>query len=107
MRRSLLKPAQTGWSINVAKPPYRCWRSPPFLYGSLRELSIRSLRDVDRPPRRSLSLESDLQVADSSRQQKRVGRAPNPSADAPQTFRLRPECLRLSSSGVAAGHVRF
>src|SRR5437899_9687381 len=47
----------TLWSINVAKPPYRCWRSPPFLFGSLRGLSIRWLRDVDRPPRRSLSNE--------------------------------------------------
>src|SRR5882672_8515660 len=57
MPRSLLMKAQTGWSIHVAKPPYRCWRSPLFLIRFASRASIRWLRDVDRPPRRSLSLE--------------------------------------------------
>src|SRR6266403_4892427 len=47
----------TLWSINVAKPPYRCWRSPPFSIRFASRASIRWLRDVDRPPRRSLSNE--------------------------------------------------
>src|SRR6266850_7431526 len=46
-----------GWSIKVAKPPYRYWRSPPFFIRFASRASIRWLRDVDRPPRRSLSLE--------------------------------------------------
>src|SRR5882762_3860879 len=47
----------TLWSINVAKPPYRCLRSPPSFIRFASRASIRWLRDVDRPPRRSLSNE--------------------------------------------------
>src|SRR5882672_8949249 len=71
MPRSLLMKAGTGWSIHVAKPPYRCWRSPPFFIRFASRASIRWLRDVDRPPRRSLS--NELLIA--------RGTPPNPGGE--------------------------
>src|SRR6267378_259460 len=40
-----------GWSINAAKPPYRCPRSEPNKKRRASPASIRWLRNIDRPPR--------------------------------------------------------
>src|SRR5258705_11714037 len=40
-----------GWSINVAKLPYRCPRSEPNRKRRASPASVRWLRNIDRPPR--------------------------------------------------------